>query len=64
MKEIPTATHMSKIKLGSFEIEVARLDNGQAAVTEEGMINFLKFLQSGEEIIQEEIDQFARLIKK
>lgn len=42
---LPTVTHRGVLKVMDLEIEVFRLSNGQAVISEEGMAKFLAWLE-------------------
>lgn len=46
---IPYATHVGVLKIMNCEMPCARLSNGMAVITEEGMENFLQFLGAADD---------------
>jgi len=56
-QKIRTAKFIGKIKLGTHEIEVAVLDDGERVITEEGLKSFFDLLENGS-LTQPEAEQF------
>lgn len=47
--DIPYATHTGVLEIGPCRIDCARLSNGQAVITEDGLRQFLKWMGLTEE---------------
>jgi hypothetical protein len=44
---IPVVTHSGVLRVGDLEIEVYRLSDGQAVISQDGLVRFLEWLESG-----------------
>ena len=42
--DVPHATHVGVLEIGPCRMECARLSNGQAVITEDGMRQFLEWM--------------------
>jgi len=67
MKEkLPKEIKSGSLQLGGYEIGVCVLDDGTRVITQQGMTNFLEWLNSGSvdgRDIEKEINKLAEFIK-
>lgn len=52
------AIREGEVKIGSLTIKVNVLDDGQRVIEEQGVLDFMKFLEAGE-FTQEQASKFA-----
>jgi hypothetical protein len=59
LRPLPRAVWEGEIKIGSLSLQCAVLDNGQRVVTQDSMVAFLEWLDSGPPLSAEDAAEFA-----
>lgn len=63
MSEMPKAVLTSKLQIGSAELVVHVLDNGERVVDADSFEGFLEYLADGGPMTQEDAEKIAQLMR-